>query len=325
MTKKSPPQKPKVVCLLGPTACGKTKLGVFLAKKFNGEIVSADSRQVYKYLDICTGKDKKDYTINGTKIPCHLIDFLEPYEEFSAPQFQKKAYRQIKDILKRKKLPLLVGGSPFYLYSVIDGWVFPKIKSDKLLRQKLRQMSLPELNKILKEIDPIAHSKIDQKNPRRLERAIEVCVLSGKKFEEVKPKSKPQFDFLVLGVSFSLPEIKRRIKKRLKERIKEGMIEEVEKILKEKKAKEGDLERLGLEPRFVTYYLQGKIKKKQLEELLLKNIYSFARRQMNWFKKDERIVWVKDNKNAERKIKEFLLEKTARSGKNLEKNKLPRL
>jgi len=298
----------KAVAIVGPTAAGKTGLGVYIAEKFGGEIVSADSRQIYRHLDLSTGKDKKDYVTKtkGEKIPYHLIDILEPNEEFSSAEFQEKAFLAIDDILQRKRLPLVVGGSPFYVYSVTEGWQFPKIKKDEKLRKKLEKMDLEDLKSLLVKIDPKAYEKIDQKNPRRLQRAIEICVLSGKSFEEAKPQSDPKYDFLFLGVTFPFPELKQRIEKRLKERIKEGMIEEVATILESQKASPEDLFKMGLEPRFITYYLKKKINKKELEELLIKNILSFARRQMNWFRKDERIKWVKNGREAEKIVNGFL-------------------
>lgn len=283
---------------MGPTASGKTSLGIFLAQKLGGEIVSADSRQVYKYLDLATGKDKEDYKDEKGEIPYHLIDILEPDEEFSAADFQREAFLKIEEIYQRKKIPLLVGGSPFYVYSVTEGWRFPKIKKDQKLREKLSVLSLEELREVLLKTDPKAYKSIDRNNPRRLQRAIEVCILTGKKFEDSKLKSNPKYDFLILGLTFPIPILKKRIEKRLKERIKQGMIEEIKTIIQEKKASKESLLKMGLEPRFITYYLEKKINKKTLEELLVKNILSFARRQMNWFRKDQRINWVESKKEA---------------------------
>jgi len=295
-------QLQKAVAIVGPTAAGKTRLGITIAQKFNGEIVSADSRQVYKYLDICTGKDKEEYG----KIPYHLIDILELDQEITVADFQKKAFAAIDEILKKDKLPVVVGGSPFYVYSVTEGWEFPRFNKDEKLRKKLNKLSLLELQNILQKIDPSAFAKIDQNNPRRLIRAIEVCTLSGKDFENSKPVSKPRYDFLFLGIKFSNKELKERIQTRLKQRLDEGMIGEIENIVKKKQASHADLQRLGLEPRFISYYLQKKINKEQVEDLLLKNIYHFAKRQMTWFSKDERIVWVKNTNKAIEYVKNFL-------------------
>lgn len=306
---------PKAVVVVGPTAAGKTKLGVMLARKFNGEIVSADSRQVYKYLDICTGKDKEEYIVGTgrrpvpTKIPYHLIDILEPAKEITVANFQKKAFSAMKDILKRNKLPVVVGGSPFYVYAVTEGWQFPKLEQDEKLREKLNRLSLRELQNILRKIDPAAFERIDQNNPRRLIRAIEICAASGQDFEKAKPVSRPRYDFLYLGIKFPNEKLKERIKKRLKERLNQGMVEEVESTVANRLASYADLERLGLEARLTAYYLQKKINKAQLEELLLKNIYHFAKRQMTWFRKDRRINWVKNVNEAEEKAREFLAKK----------------
>lgn len=285
---------PKTIAIVGPTAAGKTKLGVQIAKRFNGEIVSADSRQIYKYLDICTGKDLKDYN----EIPYHLIDIFEPSQEITVADFQKKAFAAMDKILSKNKLPVVVGGSPFYVYAITEGWQFPKIKRDIELRKKLNKLPLPELRDILRKIDPAAFGKIDQNNPRRLARAIEVCEISGNVFEKAKPISRPRYNFLFLGIKFSNEELKKRIQERLEERLKEGMIEEVRNIVASKLASYADLERLGLEPRFIAYHLQKKINREQLEDLLLKNIYHFAKRQMTWLRKDGRIKWVRNTKEA---------------------------
>jgi len=292
----------KAVAVVGPTAAGKTKLGVALAAKFDGEIVSADSRQVYKYLDISTGKDLEDYG----NVPYYLIDILEPNEEITVADFQKKAFAAIDKVLEKNKLPIVVGGSPFYVYSVTEGWQFPKIERDEKLRKKLNKLSLLELRNILRKIDPAAFEKIDQNNPRRLIRAIEVCTVSGQDFEKAKPASKPRYKFLLLGVKFSNEELKKRIQTRLKQRLEGGMIEEVENIISKKLADYASLERMGLEPRFIAYYLQKKINKEELEDLLLKNIYHFAKRQMTWFRKDKRIKWVKNAEEAKKLIKRFI-------------------
>ena len=292
---------PKAIVVVGPTASGKTKLGVELARKFNGEIISADSRQVFKYLDIATGKDLNEYG----DVPYHLIDILKPSEVITVADFQKKAYSAIGKILKRRKLPIIVGGSPFYVYAITKGWQFPKIEKDEKLRKKLNKLSLQDLRNILQKIDPAAFSKIDQKNPRRLIRAIEICTLSGHNFEHAKPVAQPWYKALLLGIKFSNEELKERIKNRLEQRLNEGMIEEVQKIVKKKQAAYADLERLGLEPRFISYYLQKKISREQLEDLLLKNIYHFAKRQITWFGKDKKIIWVKNFAEAESIVKKF--------------------
>jgi len=297
---------PKAICILGPTAAGKTKLGVELADRFNGEIVSADSRQVYRHLDICTGKDKDDYKVGKKKIPYHLIDILELNQSFSAAQFQKKAFKTINDIIKRNEVPFLVGGSPFYVYSVTEGWKFKNYGDNSKLRESLEKLGLDELKKLLKETDPLAYTTIDINNPRRLQRAVEVCLASGKKFKECKPKSDPKYQFIFLGITSPLQELKKRIEKRLKERIEEGMIEEVERVIQEKKASWKDLEEKGLEPKYISHYLQRKITKKEMEQKLIKNIYLFARRQMNWFRKDKRIKWVGNMEEAENHVKNFL-------------------
>lgn len=360
---------PKAIAVVGPTAAGKTKIGVQLAAEFNGEIVSADSRQVYKYLDICTGKDKDEYIVmsksqspisneipsskfqkfthpapsghpsqegiilplrrearpdnpvgrgarviegGGVKgkekinIPYHLIDILDPSQKITVADFQKKAFEAINGILQRKKLPILVGGSPFYVYSVTEGWQFPKIKQDQKLREKLGKLPLAKLQEKLKKLDPEAYENIDTDNPRRLIRAVEICTLSGQKFAKSRPKTKPRYNFLLLGIKFPNEVLRQRIQMRLKERLSQGMIEEVKNILARKQAKHADLERMGLEPRYIARYLQNQINHQELEEQLEKEIYHFAKRQMTWFRKDKRIIWVADADEATKLTKKFL-------------------
>jgi len=174
------------------------------------------------------------------------------------------------------------------------------------LRRHLSKLSLQELRNILEKIDPAAFEKIDQKNPRRLIRAIEVCTLSGQEFENSKPVFQPRFSFLFLGLKFSNEELRERIIRRTEAQLKEGMVEEVAQVIKRKQASPADLERMGLETRIVSLYLRGKIKKEFLDDLLIKNVYHFAKRQMTWFGKDKRIKWVSNVEEAEKKVKSFL-------------------
>ena len=291
--------KAKLVVILGPTAAGKSQLAVSLAKKFRGEIISADSRQVYRGMDIGTGKITP---AEAQGIPHHLLDVASPRRRFDVVRYQKKALRAIKNIQSRHHLPFLVGGSPFYLYSIIEGWQFPKVGSLPSLRRKLSRKSLKELQELLKSLDPDYFEKVEKANPRRLIRAIEIATQLGR----VPPRqSQPLFDSLVIGLRRPWQQLKERIAKRLQKRFRQGMIEEVAR-LHQQGISWKKLEDFGLEYRWISYYLQGKLTKKEMEEELQKEIERFAKRQMTWFKKDPRIHWVENEKEAEALIKAFL-------------------
>lgn len=292
-------KKPKLIVILGPTAVGKSELGVKLAKRFNGEIVSADSRQVYKGMDIGTGKVTKK-EMQG--VPHYLLDVASPKRRFTVAQYQKLAFKAIDKILKKGKLPFLVGGSPFYIYSVVDGYVFPKIPPNRKLREKLERKSEKELFEILKKLDPERAETIDKKNKRRLIRAIEIA----KKLGKVPPlKKNPRYDCLLLGIKKPKEVLTKLIKKRLEKRLKRGMIAEVKRLRKEGVSFKR-LEEFGLEYQWIAWFLQGKIEKKEMIEGLQKDIEKFAKRQMVWFKRDKRIHWIKNQREAEKLIKEFL-------------------
>lgn len=290
----------KLLVIVGPTASGKSDLAVYLAKKFNGEVVSADSRQVYKGMDIGTGKITKK-EMQG--IPHHLLDVASPKRRFTVAQYQKKAEEIIEKIQKRGKLPILCGGSGFYIQSVVDGISFPKVKPDWKLRKKLEGLETEELFQRLEKLDPERAETIERKNKRRLIRAIEIVLKTKKPILKLKRNSK--YDVLILGIKRSAEELKKRIRKRLEKRLKEGMIKEVERLRKEGLSWKR-LESFGLEYKFVAQFLQGKIGYERMVEGLQKAIEKFAKRQMTWFKRDKRIIWIKNKKRAERLVRKFL-------------------
>ncbi|MCD6115124.1 tRNA (adenosine(37)-N6)-dimethylallyltransferase MiaA [bacterium] len=296
----------KLLVIVGPNASGKSDLAVKLAKKFNGEVLSADSRQVYKGMNIGTGKITKE-EMQG--IPHHLLDVASPKRRFSVAQFQKKAIETIKKIQKKGKLPILCGGTGFYIQSVVDGIVIPKVKPDWALRKKLEKKSCEQLYQKLKKLDPQRAKTIDKKNKRRLIRAIEIVLKTKKRIPPLKKKV--MFDALIIGIKRDKEELKKRIRKRLLKRLKEGMIEEV-KSLHKSGVSWKRLEELGLEYRYIAFYLQGKLNYKEMVTQLQKAIENYAKRQMTWFKKDKRILWVTTYKEAEKLVKKFLEEKRAR-------------
>ena len=291
----------KLVVILGPTAAGKTDLSIKLAKKFNGEVVSADSRQVYKGMDIGTGKVTKR-EMEG--IPHYLLDVASPKRKFTVAQYKEQALKAIKKIQKKGKLPFLVGGTAFYIQSVIDGIKIPKVKPDWKLRKKLEKKSLKELFSILKTKDPERAKRIDRYNKRRLVRALEIIYKTGKPVPFLQT-SPPKMEILVLGVKKDPKDLRKRIKERLEKRIRKGMVAEV-KRLKNSGVSWEKLESFGLEYRYIARYLQKKITREEMKQRLQKEIEHFARRQMTWFKKEKRIHWIRNYREAERLIKNFL-------------------
>jgi len=284
----------RLLVILGATASGKTDLSVKLAKKFNGEIVSADSRQVYKGLDIGSGKITKK---EMQKVPHYLIDVANPKRKFSVAQYQRLALKAIKDIQKRGKLPILIGGTGFYIQSIIDGIVIPQVKPDWELRKKLEKFSLPELVEQLRAIDPNRAATIDQNNPRRVLRALEIATKLAGPVPSIVIK-KTDFNVLQIGVSKPKEELKKLIAKRLKKRLKnDAMIKEVKRLhcagVSFKR-----LEELGLEYRFVAQYLQNKITYQEMIGKIEIESFHYAKRQMTWFKRDQKIIWIKSPKEA---------------------------
>jgi len=293
-------QKSKIIVILGPTASGKTDLSIEIAKKFNGEVISADSRQVYRGMDIGTGKITKQ-EMQGIKH--YLLDVASPKRKFTIAQFQKKAHKAIKAILKKNKLPIVCGGSAFYIQSIVDNIMIPKVKPDWKLRKQLQKQTAEELFKKLKALDPKRARNIDKHNKRRLIRAIEI----NKKTKQPIPKLKQQYPYntLIIGIKKDKQGLKKNIQERLKKRLKQGMIEEVKKLHKSGVSYKR-LEELGLEYKNISLYLQNKISKQDMIQNLQREIEQFSKRQMTWFKKDKRITWIKNKKTASELIKKFL-------------------
>ncbi len=277
--------KPVILVILGPTAGGKSDLAVVLAKKLNGEVVSADSRQVYKGLDIGTGKITKK-EMQG--VPHYLLDVVTPEKNFSVSKYQALAYEVIDNILKRGKLPILCGGTGFYIQSIVDGFILPEVKIDQTLRAKLAKLKSEDLYRILFKIDPKRAMNIDPKNKVRLIRSIEIIKALG-----VVPKIKtnPRYSALSIGLKFSDDILKKRINKRLLKRLKQGMLEEAEDLhangLPWKR-----METLGLEYRYMAYYLQKKISKEEMIRQINTVSWHYAKKQMTWFKRDKRVWWI---------------------------------
>jgi tRNA dimethylallyltransferase len=279
-------QKPKIIVVLGPTASGKSALAVKLAKKINGEIISADSRQVYKGMDIGTGKITKKEMAG---IPHHLLDIASPKKQFSVSQYQKLANQAIKKILKKGKTPIICGGTGLYINAVVDNVVFPAVPPNYQLRKKLEKLTTTELFEKLKRLDPKRAKNIDKNNPRRLIRALEIVLISKKPVPEIKKQR--NYDVLKIGIKRQPAELKKLIKKRLLKRMKIGMVEEIKK-LHEQGVSWKRLFDFGLEYRWISLGLQKKVSQPEMVEKLNKAIVDYAKRQITWFKHDKEIRWV---------------------------------
>ncbi|MEN9649620.1 MAG: tRNA delta(2)-isopentenylpyrophosphate transferase, tRNA dimethylallyltransferase [Candidatus Parcubacteria bacterium] len=302
-TSRSDHTKPKLLVVLGPTAVGKSDLAVELALRFNGEVISADSRQVYKQLDIGTGKITKK---EMKKVPHHLLDVVSAKKVFSVSDFQKKAMSAADDIISRGKLPILCGGTGFYIQSLVDGVVLPEVPPNEALRKKLSKKSAEKLYDMLLKIDQERAADIDKHNPVRLIRAIEIAKALGR-----VPKAvyNSPFSTLQIGLDISDELLKAKIHKRLLARLKKGMLKEAQNLhaagLSWKR-----MEMLGLEYRYMALFLQKKISKQEMIERLTFDIWHYAKRQRTWFKRDARIKWFsptpKDLKKISKEVKDFL-------------------
>lgn len=297
----------KLVVIVGPTASGKSALAVQLAKKFRGEVISADSRQAYKGLDVGSGKISRK-EMQG--IPHHLLGVASPKRRFTVAQFQKLAQKKIKEINGRKRTPFLVGGTGFYIKAVVDGVMFPHVPPSRALRARLEKKSASELFAMLKKLDPDRARSIDAKNPRRLIRAIEIVKSTGKPVPQIYSNlnTYPNQSILQIGIKKTPAELKKAIHKRLLKRLG-GMIAEVRSIRK-RGVSWKRLEELGLEYKYTAQYLQKKITKQEMIDKIQKESEHFAKRQMTWFKRDKRIHWIKTRQEAEKLIKKFMQEKS---------------
>ncbi|MBI2644052.1 MAG: tRNA (adenosine(37)-N6)-dimethylallyltransferase MiaA [Candidatus Wildermuthbacteria bacterium] len=291
----------KLIAIVGPTAAGKSALGVKIAKKFGGEIISADSRQVYKGMDIGTGKITKREMMG---IPHHLLDAASPRRQFTVSQFQKLAYKAIKKIFRKEKIPILVGGSPLYIYAVIDGWVIPEVKPNARLRRDLEKLSTDTLFQKLQRIDSKRAKTIEKQNRRRLIRALEIVMSTKQPVPPLEKKPLP-CPVLFLGIQKNTEELRTLIARRLEKRFKQGMVREVKRLHAQGLSWKR-LESFGLEYKCIAQYFQKKISKEKMKQQLQKVIEDFARRQMVWFKKDPRIRWIQTLREAQSLARDFL-------------------
>ena len=291
---------PKLIVIEGTNASGKSALGVELASRFGGEIVSADSRQVFERLDLGSGKITPE-EMRG--VPHHLLNVRKPGEFFSMADFQRLAYEAIDGIIARGNVPFLVGGTGLYVDSVAEGYVLTDKATDLALRAELETYSTPQLYEMLKEKLP--DTDVDPKNRHRVMRLLEKLAAG-----DAAPGTKsPRYSLLKLGVTWPREILKQRIDERLERRLQQGMVDEVKSMLDDGISEEF-LVKLGLEYKYLTWYLTGKIGYEQMVEELGSAIKRFAKRQMTWFRRDPRIIWLDMNEDpvsrASALISEFL-------------------
>jgi tRNA dimethylallyltransferase len=325
--------KPKIIAIVGPTASGKTACSIELAKKYNGEIVSADSRQVYRGMDIGTAKPSRDGD-NGQrdkgsfspvplylsqKIPHHLLDIKNPNEDYTVAEYKKDAENAISEILRKNKLPILVGGTGLYIRAVLENLDIPKIKANPELRaqieKEIAEKGLAAVFKKLIERDPEAAYIVDPKNPRRVVRALEVAISTGEPFTAQRKKCEPLYDALKIGVNplraagiasgNARPEILReRIDHRVDVMMQDGLVTETENLIKKYGLHCAAFDAIGY--REIIDYLNGKTSIEKAVSDMKINTWRYAKRQMTWFKRDPEIQWVNDFKEADHFTANFL-------------------
>jgi len=291
----------KIIIILGPTSSGKSEVAIRLAKKFNGEVISADSRQIYRGMDIGTGKVTKKEMAG---IKHRMLDIISPKTNYNVSKFKKQADKIILDILERGKLPIICGGTGFWIKAIVDNVIFPEVAPNKELRNKLRNYSAKHLFNMLQKLDSERAKNIDQNNKVRLIRAIEICKALGS-----VPKYKTQdtkYEFLQIGIDIPKEKLQKNIKERLKKRFTQGMIKEVKDLRKKYKLSWKKIQSFGLGYFWIPLYLQGKLTKQEVFEKVYQAEKDYSKRQMTWFHKDTRIKWLKNYKNIEKEIGIFL-------------------
>ncbi len=294
-------KKSKILVIVGPTASGKTSLSIELAKKFSGEVISADSRQVYRGLDIGTGKVTRE-EMQG--VPHYLLDVADPYEVYTVHDYVRDGRTAIDDILSRGKLPIIVGGTFFYIDALLGIATMPEVPPNAKLREELENHSTEELFEILKEKDSERAETIDPHNRRRLIRAIEIASVIGKVPET---HAVTLYDALKIGIRIEKEELVKNIHTRLTERLDKGMIEEVVALHTDGLSYERMTE-IGIEYAYIAKYLQSMITNDEMCALIETKSWQYAKRQMTWLKRDKGVTWVRPSQveKIESIVSEFL-------------------
>lgn len=283
-----------LIVILGPTASGKTRLAARLAARIGAELISADSRQVYRGMDIGTGKDLAEYIVGGVPVPHHLIDVAEPGHLFSVFEFQQRFYECFREIRARGRMPIVVGGTGLYIESILREYRMLTVPENAALREELESLSMGELAARLLHLNPAQHNTTDLTGRERLVRAIEIAEHTSRQGSR-DVIGRPDIEPLVIGVRWDRPVIRERITKRLKERLEQGMVEEVQR-LRDAGVSWERLDEMGLEYRYVSRYLRGEMTRDEMFKTLNIRIHQFAKRQDTWFRGMERrgitIRWI---------------------------------
>lgn len=282
----------KLIVIVGPNASGKSDLAVKIARAIDGQVISADSRQVYKGLDIASGKVTKK-EMGGIKH--HLLDVASPRATFTVTRYRDLALKAIKKIQNEGQTPILCGGTGFYIRAIVDGIIIPEVKPDWTLRKKLEKLTPEKLYAMLQKLDPRRAQTIEKQNPRRLIRAIEIVKTTKEPVPEIQKNPLPH-EMLVLGLKIDQNKLRRLIAARTQKRLKMGMVAEV-KRLRQSGLSWKKLENFGLEYRAIAHFLQKKISRQEMVDTINKEDFQYAKRQMTWFKRDNRIIWTSP-KNA---------------------------
>ncbi len=292
--------KNPIIVIAGPTASGKTKIAVEIAKKFNGEVVNADSRTVYKEMDIATSKPSEEEI---KSVPHHLFDVVNPYETFSLANYKEFATKAIEDIQKRKKLPILVGGTGLYIDAVVYDYNLAETIPDFDLRNELENLSTDELVTKLKEINPDEITKIDIKNRRRMIRAIEIAFSTNNLNKQKARKEKPQ-NILYLAVDVPREKLYGKIEERINKWLDLGLVEETKKLKEKYSFDLPAMTSIGYKE--ISEALDNKITLFEAINIMKQRTRNYAKRQLTWFKRNKDIIWIKNKPEAEKVISEFL-------------------
>jgi len=317
--------KPKLVAVVGPTASGKTALAIKIAQRFNGEVISADSRQIYRGMDIGTAKicitnqtrkrvpNIREYSRHpvfeiDSRIPHYLVNIRDVNEDYVVAEYKRDAIRAIRSILRRGKLPILAGGTGLYVRAVVENLDIPSVKANTKLRERLereiKMKGLGHLFKRLVALDPDAADAVDPKNPRRVIRALEVALATGKPFTAQRKKGEPLFAVLQLGITLPREELQARISRRIDGMFKDGLVNEVRRLIKRYSKDQKAFDAIGY--REVIAYLDGKISKEECVAQMERNTWHYAKRQLTWFRKDKTVHWIKNSAEALRLVSKFV-------------------
>lgn len=303
---------PRVVFVVGPTSSGKTNLGLQLARVLNGEVINADARQIYRDLEIGTGRppgrrkhigNRGAYLVEG--IPHYLMGFLPPDKAYTVAEWRDAAMTAIRGITRRGKLPIVVGGTGLYVSALLDNYQFPRVEAQPFLRASLDSKSLEELVQILMAADPDAREIVDLKNKRRVIRALEVVTFSGRKFSEARGKAEPLVDAFEVGMKYSSEELYARTEVTIENMFKRGLVNEVRHLLKKGVSPDApSMTSIGYND--IARHLRGEITLQEAIDLVKRRTRQYTKRQITWFKRDKRIHWAVSEEEAAKKVKKWI-------------------